>query len=99
MSSDPVVFFGNVSYTKSLPAHHTIPVSNPTVSGQTTMVGYLRPGDAFGFQLGSVLALNPETSMTMEWDQRFTRRTKVNGVALPASYLVEGSLRIGTSYT
>lgn len=63
------------------------------------MVGYLRPGDAFGFQLGSVLALNPETSMTMEWDQRFTRRTKVNGVALPASYLVEGSLRIGTSYT
>jgi hypothetical protein len=98
-SSDPVVFFGNISYTKSLPAHHTIPVSDPTDPSDTTTVGYLRPGDAFGFQLGSVLALNTETSMTMGWDQRFTRQTKLNGVGIPASYLVEGSLRIGTSYT
>jgi hypothetical protein len=97
-SSDPVVFFGNLSYTKSLPAHHTIPVSDPTDPTQTSTLGYLRPGDAFGFQLGSVLALNTETSVTLGWDQRFTQETKLNGTRLPASYLVEGSLRIGTSY-
>jgi hypothetical protein len=97
-SSDPVVFFGNLSYTKSLPAHHTIPVSDPTNPTVTSTLGYLRPGDAFGFQLGSVLALNTETSVTLGWDQRFTQETKLNGIHLPASYLVEGSLRIGTSY-
>jgi hypothetical protein len=97
-TSDPVVFFGDLSYTRSLPAHHTVPVSadaDPTI---TSTVGYLRPGDAFGFQLGSILALNTETSLTLGWDQRFTQETKLDGMRLPASYLVEGSLRIGTSY-
>lgn len=97
-TSDPVVFFGNLSYTKSLPAHHTVPLSDPSDPTMTSEVGFLRPGDAYGFQLGSVLALNTETSVTVGWDQRFTRQTKLDGVPLPASYLVEGSLRIGTSY-
>ncbi|GAC1422834.1 MAG: hypothetical protein NVSMB62_18880 [Acidobacteriaceae bacterium] len=97
-SSDPVVFFGNLSYTKSLPAHHTIPVTDPTNPSVTSTIGYLRPGDTFGFQLGSILALNTETSVTLGWDQRFTRETKLNGSPLASSYLVEGSLRVGTSY-
>jgi hypothetical protein len=97
-TNDPLVFFGSVNYTKNLPAHHTIPISDPTDPSQTSTIGYIRPGDAFGFDLGSVLAINPETSMTVGWDQRFTRQSKLNGQALPASYLVEGSLRIGTSY-
>lgn len=96
-TSDPVVFFGDLSYTRSLPAHHTVPSTN--ADGITTSaIGFLRPGDAFGFQLGTILALNSETSMTVGWDQRFTQETKLNGTQLPASYLVEGSLRIGTSY-
>jgi hypothetical protein len=97
-TSDPVVFFGDISYNRSLPAHHTIPTTDPEDGSMTNTIGYLRPGDAFGFQLGTVLALNSETSMTVGWDQRFTQETKLNGVQLPASYLVEGSLRIGTSY-
>ncbi len=97
-SSDPVVFFGNLAYTRPLPAHHTIPVSDPTNPNITSTNGYLRPGDTFGFQLGSILALNTETSVTLGWDQSFTRQTKLNGNPLASSYLVEGSLRIGTSY-
>jgi hypothetical protein len=97
-TSDPVVFFGDLSYTRSLPAHHTVPVTDAADPTVTSMVGYLRPGDAFGFQLGSILALNTETTMTLGWDQRFTQETKLNGTQLAASYLVEGSLRIGTSY-
>ncbi len=56
-SSDPVVFFGSLSYVKSLPAHHTIPVNDPATPGVTSRLAYFRPGDAFGFQLGSILAL------------------------------------------
>lgn len=97
-SSDPVVFFGSLSYIKSLPAHHTIPVSDPATPDITSRLAYFRPGDAFGFQLGSILALNTETSVTLGWDQRFTQETKLDGKQIPASFLVEGSLRLGTSY-
>ncbi|MEO6909348.1 MAG: transporter [Edaphobacter sp.] len=96
-SSDPVVFFGNLSYTANLRGDHTVPANDPTNPG-ATMVGHFRPGDSVGFQLGSILALNTETSMTLGWDQRFTRATDLNGVTLPGSYLVEGTLRFGTSY-
>ncbi len=96
-SSDPVVFFGNLSYTANLPANHTVPANDPENPGATT-VGHFNPGGAIGFQLGSILALNPDVSMTVGWDQRFTRSTQLNGVSIPASYLVEGTLRLGTSY-
>lgn len=96
-SSDPVVFFGNLSYTANLKGNHTVSANDPN-NPAATMVGHFNPGDAIGFQLGSILALNPEVSMTVGWDQRFTRSTTLNGVDIPASYLVEGSLRLGTSY-
>jgi Putative MetA-pathway of phenol degradation len=96
-SSDPVVFFGNLSYTANLKGNHTVSANDPT-NPAATMVGHFNPGDAIGFQLGSILALNPEVSMTLGWDQRFTRSTSLNGVDIPASYLVEGTLRLGTSY-
>lgn len=96
-TSDPVVFFGNFSYTANLKGDHTVPANDPNNPGATT-VGHFTPGSAIGFQIGSILALNPETSVTVGWDQLFTRATQLNGSAVPASYLVEGSLRLGTSY-
>jgi hypothetical protein len=96
-SSDPVVFFGNLTYTQNFSANHTIPSTDPTNPGATT-VGSISPGASMGFTLGSVLALNPETSMTLGWDQRWTRTSQLNGVDIPASYLVEGTLRLGTTY-
>jgi hypothetical protein len=96
-SSDPVVFFGNLNYTANLPANHTVSANDPT-NPDATMVGHFNPGSSAGFQIGSILALNPEVSMTLGWDQRFTRATQLNGVDIPASYLVEGTLRLGTSY-
>jgi hypothetical protein len=96
-SNDPVVFFGNLSYTANLNGTHTIQSTN--AAGEPISIpGHFEPGDAIGFQLGSILALNPETSMTIGWDQRFTRSTTLNGQTVPASHLVEGSLRLGMSY-
>ena len=97
-TNDPLVFFGSLNYTYNQPAHHTVPLSDPSDPSVTSEVAYIRPGWSTGFQLGSVLSVNPETSITVGWDQLFTRESKLNGQPLPASYLVEGSLRIGTSY-
>ena len=96
-SNDPVVFFGNLSYTANFAGDHTVSANDPTNPDATT-VGHFKPGDSAGFQLGSILALNPETAMTLGWDQRFTRVTQLNGANIPASYLIEGTLRLGTSY-
>jgi hypothetical protein len=97
-SNDPLVFFGNLSYTANLNGTHTVPVSDPNTGAMSTEVGHFKPGDSVGFQIGSILSLNPETSMTIGWDQRFTRSTSLNNQVIPASYLVEGSLRLGASY-
>ncbi|MCU1222448.1 MAG: transporter [Edaphobacter sp.] len=96
-SSDPVVFFGNLSYTANLRGTHSVSANDPE-NPDLMVPGHFKPGDSAGFQIGSILALNPETSMTVGWDQRFTRATTLNGVTVPASYLVEGSLRLGTTY-
>jgi hypothetical protein len=96
-ANDPVVFFGNLSYTANLNGTHTVPTNDPNNPGATT-AGHFKPGDSIGFQIGSILSLNPETSMTIGWDQRFTRSTTLNNQVIPASYLVEGSLRLGASY-
>lgn len=96
-SNDPVVFFGNLSYTANLKGTHSISANDPNNPG-LMIPGHFNPGDAVGFQIGSILSLNPETSMTVGWDQRFTRSTTLNGQQVPASFLVEGSLRLGASY-
>jgi hypothetical protein len=97
-SSDPVVFFGNLAYTENFSATHTVASTDPTAAAGTVVPGQIKPGNSYGFQLGSILALNPETSMTLGWDQRWTRTSQLNGVNIPASSLVEGTLRLGTSY-
>src|SRR5262249_6967424 len=94
-SSDPMVLFGGLSYGYNFPAGKLIP--DPNNAGKK-MLAHFEPGDSAGFQLGSIMAVNPETSLSVGWDQSFTRGTTVNGVKLPGSYLVGGTLRLGASY-
>lgn len=97
-SNDPVVFYGNLSYSNNLSANHTISVTDEMTGATSTEVAHIKQGNAVGFQIGSIMALNPETSLTMGWDQRFTRGTRINGTGLPSTSLVEGTLRLGMSY-
>lgn len=80
---DPVVFFGGLSYTRTLAEEK---------SGLR-----IAPGDAFGLQFGTALALNLDTSINFAFAQQFTRRTEVNGRELPGSYINTGTLSIGLS--
>ena len=80
---DPVVFFGGLSYTRTLAEEK---------SGLR-----IAPGDAFGLQFGTALALNLDTSINFAVAQQFSRRTEVNGHELPGSYVNTGTLSIGLS--
>ncbi len=94
-TSDPMIFFGSLGYTYNVPAGKLIP--DPQNAGKK-ILAHFEPGDTASFQLGSILAVNPDTSLSVAWDQSFTRGTNLNGQRIPGSYLVGGTLRLGASY-
>ena len=94
-SSDPMIFFGSLSYAYNIPAGKL--VADPNNAGHQ-ILAHFEPGDTSAFQMGSILAVNPETSLTVAWDQSFTRGTDVDGLRIPGSYLVGGTFRLGASY-
>lgn len=83
-SRDPVVFFADASYTANI--------------SRETPLGRVDPGDVLGFQLGLILAVNPVTSLSAAFEQRFTRHTDINRVQVPGSSENIPILRLGASY-
>lgn len=96
-SSDPLVFFGSLSYAANLSATKLIQTSGPDGQSQLTPE-HLKLGNTIGFQVGTALAVNPETSLNFALDQQFTRSTSLNGQSLPGTYLSVAYFRVGTSY-
>lgn len=94
-SSDPMVFFGSMAYTHNFSADKLI--ADPNNAGQQISANFT-PGDTIGFQLGSVLSVNPEASITFGYDQSFTRATNLNDKSIPGTYLSQGTLRVGGAY-
>jgi hypothetical protein len=55
------------------------------------------PGDELGFQLGTVLAASPDTSLRFILDQRFGDEFEVDGETLSGSDTVQSTLFLGAS--
>jgi len=96
-TSDPVVFFGGLSYSANLAATKQFRGLDPLEPEEPT-TGLFNPGNTFGMQLGMAIGLNPDTSLSLGWNQRFSARTTFDGKPLPGTFLTEANLRIGTSY-
>lgn len=80
-TSDPLVFFGTISYSHELARQESF--------------GRVRGGDSLSLDLGTVLAINPDTSMTFGLSQEWKRRTRVDSTALPGTDSVSSSLDLG----
>lgn len=80
-SSDPLVFFGTFTYD------HPFAVNES--------VGRIQQGDAYGLELGTVLAVNPATSLTFGISQAFRGRSLIDGVGAPGTDSVISSLNLG----
>lgn len=57
----------------------------------------LRPGDAFGFSVASLLAASPATSLQMGFSQTFRKETEEGGIKRPGSKSASGLFSIGAS--
>ncbi|MBJ6727970.1 transporter [Geomesophilobacter sediminis] len=84
-TSDPVAFFGTLSYMWNL---------QRTVGGST-----FDPGDTVGFNVGAGIALNEKVSVSLGYDHVVLGKTKRNGIDLPGTMVTQiGTLLIGCSY-
>jgi hypothetical protein len=93
--SDPVVFFGTLSYL------HSFSRSNVTrqTDGGPEDLGTVQPGGVIGFNFGMGLGLNEKSSFSIGYDHASVGRTKQNGVAAADSVRVQlGTLLLGYSY-
>lgn len=80
-SSDPLVFFGTLAYAHELP--------------RTEDFGRIQPGDAIGLDLGAVLSLSPESSLTFSLSQEWRGRNRLDGVGMPGTDSIPASLGLG----
>lgn len=94
--SDPVVFFGNVSYLHNFPRHN---VSRHVLLGGTEPLGTVSVGDVVDVSLGMGFALNDKASISLGYDQSFVGITKQNNRTVAGSAkTVLGTLLVGGSY-
>lgn len=81
---DPIVYFGTISFSHNA-AHRE-------------SIGVIDPGNSFGLSLGMAIALNIRGSLSLSYDQQYTRRTRLDGEDVPGSYLTTGMFSIGGSF-
>ncbi len=96
MPSDPAIFFGTFSYTHNFKRGN---VYRTVLNGERELLGEIKPGDVFGFNIGMGLALNERASFSIGYDHSSVGRMKQNGQIIPGSVRLQlGTLLLGGSY-
>ena len=78
---DPLVFYSTLSYSANLPYKEQI--------------GLVHIGDDVDWQLGGLLAVSPDTSLSFGFDQQFRFDTRVDGGAIPGGNGVAAVAQFG----
>jgi hypothetical protein len=94
--SDPVVFFGSLSYLHNFERSD---VSRTVIGGQKEFLGDVKAGDIIGFNLGMGLALNEKAAISIGYDQNLIGKTKQNGQDVAGAVRVTlATLLLGGTY-
>ena len=78
---DPLVGFTTVAY------EHNFSTQEP--------FGRVHPGDVIDWQLGALLAISPETSLSLAFDQQFQNHTSVDHAPIAGSNGVAALVQVG----
>lgn len=94
--SDPVVFFGSLSYLHNFKRSN---VSRRVLGGQTELLGDIEAGDILGFNLGMGLALNEKAAISIGYDTSIVGKTKQDGEDVAGAVRTTlGTLLLGATY-
>jgi len=83
-SDDPLAFYGGFSYTHNLQDRKS--------------AGLIKLGDTLGFSIGTSLAINLKSSLSLGFSQSWTEKTELNKEKLSGTNLTTANLSIGFSY-
>lgn len=103
-ASDPVVFFGSLSYLHNFEREdvsRTVLTGAPEGFPQTTteFIGEVDAGDILGINIGVGLAFNEDAAISIGYDHSIVDRAKQNGEDMPGSTrVVLGTLLLGGTY-
>lgn len=94
--SDPVVFYGNVSYAHAWPKTVVIRAKN---SGEVLFEGRIAPGDSYGLGMGVSLAATPEIALDAGLSLVFANSSRLEllGTSFYPGRSTIGYLNLGTS--
>ncbi|MEJ8855266.1 transporter [Variovorax robiniae] len=94
--TDPAVFFGGINYTYSFARKD---VSRRVLGGGVEQLGDIKPGAAWGLNVGMGLALNDRSSFSLGVELYTIGRTQQNGQSVAGSVRTQlASLLLGYSY-
>jgi hypothetical protein len=94
--SDPVVFFGNLSYLYNF---ERTDVSRNLILAGREFLGTVKVGNVADASIGMGFALNDKASFSLGYDASMIGVTRENGIKLPGSTKIWlGTLLIGGSY-
>ncbi|MEJ8845951.1 transporter [Variovorax rhizosphaerae] len=94
--TDPAVFFGGINYTYNFKRND---VSRKVLNGGIEQLGDIKPGDAWGLNVGMGLALNDRSSFSLGVELYSVGPTKQNGQSVSGSVRTQlASLLLGYSY-
>jgi TolA-binding protein len=94
--SDPVVFFGSLSYLHNFKRSD---VSRRVLGGETEFLGDIKAGDILGFNLGMGLALNEKAAISIGYDTSIVDKTEQNGEEVAGAVRTTlGTLLLGGTY-
>lgn len=94
--SDPVVFFGSLSYLHNFKRSD---VSRRVLGGETEFLGDIKAGDILGFNVGMGLALNEKAAISIGYDQSIVGKTKQDGQEVAGAVRTTlGTLLLGGTY-
>lgn len=94
--SDPVVFFGSLSYLYNFERHN---VQRKLLLGQTEELGDIKAGDIIGLNLGLGLALNEKAAISIGYEMNSIGKTEQNGKDAPGAVRITlASLLLGGTY-
>ncbi|MES2208325.1 MAG: transporter [Pseudomonadota bacterium] len=81
---DPAAVFSSIGYTWNLP-------------GDSSM-GRVNPGNTTSLYLGTSVALSNSLALSFGYEQRWTGKSKINGVEAPGSSLEVGTFKTGSTF-
>lgn len=96
LPSKPAIFFGTFSYMHNFKRQN---VNRTVLNGEQEPLGEIKPGAAFGVNVGMGIALDERSAVSFGYEHNSIARMRQNGQHMPGAVRIQlGTAMVGFSY-